>query len=162
MRRQQGRGCSIYEIVTLPTVRDGRDQMTSAPPHAPNFADRSLLSYVRVARAEIDGIALLDEVGHKTESRDFMPKVARLSWNRVLLRDADMRQVGKRREPVIELKASGHLLVGGARFNESFAQLSRTTFIPRGIHRFRSHEDANRHALQCLVRGMGLLAAQRR
>jgi hypothetical protein len=72
-----------------------------------------------------------------------------------------MRQVGKRRDPVIELQASGRLLVEGARFSEAVAQLSRTTFIPRGIHRFRSHEDANRHALQWLVRGMGLLAARR-
>lgn len=72
-----------------------------------------------------------------------------------------MRQVGKRREPSLELRASGRLLVEGACFNEAVAQFSRTTFIPRGIYRFRSHEGANLHALQCLVRGMALLAARR-
>lgn len=78
-----------------------------------------------------------------------------------MLRESDMRQVGKRRDPAIDLQPSGRLLAEGARFNEAVAQFSRTTFIPRGIHRFRSHEEANRHALQCLVRGMGLLAARR-
>jgi hypothetical protein len=72
-----------------------------------------------------------------------------------------MREVGNRRALVLELRASGHLLAEGARFSEAVAQLSRTTFIPRAIYRFRSHEDANRHAQQGLVRGMGLLAAQR-
>ena len=72
-----------------------------------------------------------------------------------------MRQVGTRREPAIRMQASGRLLAEGARFNEAVGQLSRTAFIPRGIHRFRSHEDANRHAEQCLARGMGLLAAER-
>jgi hypothetical protein len=72
-----------------------------------------------------------------------------------------MRQVGSRRELGVALAASGSLLREGARFNEAISQLSRSTFMPKGIFRFHSHEAANQHAEDCLVRGMGLLAATR-
>ena len=73
-----------------------------------------------------------------------------------------MRQVGTRREPAVVKQARGLLLAEGARFNEAVARLAPTTFIPKGVYRFRSHAEANQHELSCLVRGMGLLAAQRR
>jgi len=72
-----------------------------------------------------------------------------------------MRQVGARREPAVAEKATGLLLAEGARFNEAVSRLSRTTFIPKGVYRFASHDEANRHEQDCLVRGMGLLAAAR-
>ena len=72
-----------------------------------------------------------------------------------------MRQVGSRREPAVAQEASGYLLAAGARFNEAVSRLSPTTFVRKGVYRFSSHEDANRHAQDCLVRGMGLLAAER-
>jgi hypothetical protein len=72
-----------------------------------------------------------------------------------------MRQVGSRREREIALEASGELLIEGALFNEALSQLSPSTFVPKGVYRFRSHEAANRHAEDCLVRGMGLLASMR-
>ena len=72
-----------------------------------------------------------------------------------------MRQVGSRRDPEMVEKASGVLLAEGARFNEAVSRLAPTTFIPKGIYRFRSHDDANRQQLDCLVRGMGLLALGR-
>jgi hypothetical protein len=72
-----------------------------------------------------------------------------------------MRHVGKRQEPALVYQASGVLLAEGARFNETMAKLAPCTFIPKGVYRFASHEDANRHQQDCLVRGMGLLAAQR-
>ncbi len=72
-----------------------------------------------------------------------------------------MRQVGSRREPPVTVQASGLLLAEGARFSESLSHLSQTTFIPKGVYRFKSHEEANRHEQDCLVRGMGLLAAAR-
>jgi hypothetical protein len=61
----------------------------------------------------------------------------------------------------VALNASGSLLAEGARFNESVSWLSQSTFVPKGIYRFRSHEAANQHAEDCLVRGMVLLAAMR-
>jgi hypothetical protein len=72
-----------------------------------------------------------------------------------------MRQVGSRRERGIALKASGSLLKEGARFNEAVSRLSQSTFVPKGVYRFRSHEAANHHAEDCLARGMGLLAVKR-
>jgi hypothetical protein len=74
---------------------------------------------------------------------------------------AAMRQVGSRREKGLALNANGELLIEGARFSEAVSGLSQSTFVPKGIYRFRSHEAANRHAEDCLVRGMGRLAAAR-
>jgi hypothetical protein len=59
-------------------------------------------------------------------------------------------------------RASGLLLAEGARFSEALSRLAPTTFVPKGVYRFRSHDDANRQQLDCLVRGMGWLAQQRR
>jgi hypothetical protein len=72
-----------------------------------------------------------------------------------------MRQVGVRREPEIVARASGLLLKQGARFSETISRLAPSTFIPKGVYRFRSHAEANRHGQDCLVRGMGLLAVER-
>ena len=72
-----------------------------------------------------------------------------------------MRQVGSRRERVLSVQASGDLLAEGARFSEAVARMAPTTFIPKGVYRYPSHEAANRHAQDCLVLGMGLLAAER-
>jgi hypothetical protein len=72
-----------------------------------------------------------------------------------------VRQVGSKREHNLAVNASGVLLAEGARFNEAIAWLSQTTFVPKGIYRFRSHDAANRHAEDCLVRGMGRPAAAR-
>lgn len=72
-----------------------------------------------------------------------------------------MRQVGARGEREVAQQASGLLLAEGARFNAAVARLTRTTFIPKGVYRFSSHDAANRHELDCLVRGMGLRAAER-
>jgi hypothetical protein len=73
-----------------------------------------------------------------------------------------MKRVGSRREPAVVEHASGELLAEGARFNEMVAKLSPTTFVPKGIYRFRSHDEANRHELECLARGMARVAAGRK
>lgn len=72
-----------------------------------------------------------------------------------------MRQVWTRRELAIAEKASGLLLAEGARFNEAVARPVANHVHSEGVYRFASHEDANRHEQDCLVRGMGLLAAER-
>jgi hypothetical protein len=74
---------------------------------------------------------------------------------------AVMRRVGSKSERTLALNASGVLLAEGARFSEAISRLSPTTFVPKGIYRFRSHDAANRHAEDCLVRGMARLAATR-
>ena len=72
-----------------------------------------------------------------------------------------MKTVGTRREPPISGHASGEALSIGALFSESLSRLAPSTFIPKGVYRFKSHEAANKHQQDCLARGMGLLAAQR-
>jgi hypothetical protein len=58
-------------------------------------------------------------------------------------------------------EASGVLLAEGARFNELISWLAPKTLIPKGLYRFRNHEEANRHEQDCLALGMGKLAARR-
>lgn len=72
-----------------------------------------------------------------------------------------MKTVGKRRESPLAIVATGALLAEGAHFSESVAALAQSTFVPKGVYRYKSHEDANGHHLDCLVQGMGRLAAQR-
>ncbi len=72
-----------------------------------------------------------------------------------------MRQVGFRREAPIIAQASAEHLLQGARFNEGLAWLSRSTFMPKGVYRYKSHEEANRHQMDCLVRGMAQRAVER-
>jgi hypothetical protein len=72
-----------------------------------------------------------------------------------------MRTVGTRREQPVIAHPSGALLAEGARFNESIAHLARSTFVAKGVYRFKSHEEANRHELDCLIKGMARLAAER-
>ena len=74
-----------------------------------------------------------------------------------------MRTVGQRKERTIGLLASGALLAEGARFNDEIHRLPTgdTTFIPKGMYRFKTNEDAYRHQLDCLARGMARLALER-
>ena len=72
-----------------------------------------------------------------------------------------MKTIGNRRQPKIQPRASGEALVEGARFSESIARLAQSTFIPKGIYRFKTHEAANKHQEDCLARGMALLAEKR-
>lgn len=69
--------------------------------------------------------------------------------------------VGHRQEPPIVMRGDGALLAEGARFSETIAHLAKSTFIPKGLYRFRSHKDANTQQEHCLVQGLGRLAAER-
>ena len=70
-----------------------------------------------------------------------------------------MKQVGRRRAPQIVREAKGVLLPEVARFSEAMSALAPSTFVPKGVYRFKTHGDANRHRQDCLARGIGLLAA---
>ncbi|MDR2209736.1 MAG: hypothetical protein LBE22_12450 [Azoarcus sp.] len=74
-----------------------------------------------------------------------------------------MRTIGHRKERPITFSASADLLAEGARFNDEIHRLPTgdQTFIPKGVYRFKSHEDANRFDLDCLVRGMAGIARER-
>jgi hypothetical protein len=73
-----------------------------------------------------------------------------------------MRVVGSRREPEMVKNASGTLLAQSARFNESIARLAQVTLVRKGVYRFRSHQDANQHDMNCIALGMARVALGRR
>lgn len=72
-----------------------------------------------------------------------------------------MITVGHRRERPMAGQGDGILLAEGARFSETIARLAKSTFIPKGVYRFRSNMEANAQQADCLAKGMGRLAAER-
>ena len=72
-----------------------------------------------------------------------------------------MKTIGQRQEPSLTFHATGEQLVAGARFSETIAKLSPVHLVPKGVSRFKTHEEANRHWDLCLARGMAALASTR-
>lgn len=74
-----------------------------------------------------------------------------------------MRTIGHRKQRPITFSASAELLTEGARFNDEIHRLptGNSTFIPKGVFRFKNHEDANRQQLENLVEGMAQIALER-
>jgi hypothetical protein len=74
-----------------------------------------------------------------------------------------MRTVGHRQPSPISFAASASRLAEGARFNDEIHRLpsGRDSFIPKGVYRFKTHADANRHRLDCLAAGMASIARSR-
>lgn len=74
-----------------------------------------------------------------------------------------MRTIGHRKEPPITFSASAALLAEGARFNDEIHRLptGNRTFIPKGVYRFKTFEDANRQDLDCVVEAMARTALER-
>lgn len=74
-----------------------------------------------------------------------------------------MRTIGHRKERPITFSASAVMLEEGARFNDEIHRLptGNRTFIPKGVFRFKTHEEANRHYLDCLADGMAQIALER-
>lgn len=74
-----------------------------------------------------------------------------------------MRTIGHRKERPITFSASAELLAEGARFNDEIHRLptGNRTFIPKGIFRFKSHEDARRQQMNYLIEGMARIAQER-
>jgi len=68
-----------------------------------------------------------------------------------------MRIVGRKSEPLPTSSASGEALMRAASFNEmmqSIMPYGKIGCIPKGIYRFKNHEEANRQQEECLVRHM--------
>lgn len=74
-----------------------------------------------------------------------------------------MRTVGHRKTRPLALSGSAALLEEGAGFNDEIHRLptGSRTFIRKGVYRFKTHEDANRHDLECIAAGMAQIAAER-
>lgn len=74
-----------------------------------------------------------------------------------------MRTIGQRKEIPITFSASAELLAEGARFNDDLHRLPTgdRSFVRKGIYRFKSFDDANRHDQDCIVAGMVQAALER-
>ncbi|MBI4938238.1 MAG: hypothetical protein HY846_08495 [Nitrosomonadales bacterium] len=65
-----------------------------------------------------------------------------------------MKIVGKRKERGITFHADGNLLREGALFNTEMQKMQSTFRFPRGVFRYKSHEEADRHMMECVVNSM--------
>ena len=74
-----------------------------------------------------------------------------------------MRIIGRRTQRPISFEACADALIEGARFNDEIHRLptGNSTFIPKGVYRFKTHDDANRHQQDCFVAGMAKIARER-
>ncbi|MFA7242213.1 MAG: hypothetical protein WC091_19045 [Sulfuricellaceae bacterium] len=74
-----------------------------------------------------------------------------------------MRTLGHRKETPIVFSASAALLAEGVRFNDEIHRLPTggATHIPKGVYRFKSHEEASRHGQDCLAESMAQIALSR-
>ncbi len=64
----------------------------------------------------------------------------------------------------LSFSGSAALLAEGARFNDEIHRLpgGNHTFIRKGVYKFKTHADANRHDLDCVAIGMAQIATERR
>ena len=67
-----------------------------------------------------------------------------------------MRTVGKRSIRPISIRASGALLSQGAKFNDEIHYLptGNTTYFPKGVYRYKTHDEASRHWDECMINGI--------
>ena len=74
-----------------------------------------------------------------------------------------VRVVGRRSERAITFHASGEALKEFGRLLDTSIRLAGggSTFIPKGVYRFRTQEEADRQRAQCLAAGMAALASAR-
>jgi hypothetical protein len=74
-----------------------------------------------------------------------------------------MKTVGHRSDPPIAPEPSGALLLECARAMEAMRKLpgGDLRFIPKGVYRFGTLEEADRHWGECLARAMAELARKR-
>ena len=73
------------------------------------------------------------------------------------------KTVGTRIEPPVLARPSAERLAAGAAFCEELTALGgASTFIPKGVYRFRSLAEAEAQRLDALARGLAARAAARR
>lgn len=73
-----------------------------------------------------------------------------------------MKIVGKRIEPPVTTSTSGSSLASAVTFSADLTQLAGgRVMFPKGVFRYKTHEEANEHQAQCLAQGMASLVRQR-
>ncbi|MDQ1362769.1 MAG: hypothetical protein QG652_629 [Pseudomonadota bacterium] len=67
-----------------------------------------------------------------------------------------MRTIGRRKQRELSVYASGEQLKQGALFNDEMHKLptGQRTAMPKGVYRYATHEEANLHWLESLVKFM--------
>jgi len=75
-----------------------------------------------------------------------------------------MRTVGNRKPRPLSFVGSGALLSEGSRFSDDLHRLpgGARTFVRKGVYRFKTHDDANLHDLDCITVRMAKIATERR
>ncbi|MBI4754635.1 MAG: hypothetical protein HY778_04275 [Betaproteobacteria bacterium] len=62
-----------------------------------------------------------------------------------------MKIIGRFKERPLSFHARSDLLREGATFNTELQKLQSSFRFPRGVYRYKSHEDADRHWMECVV-----------
>ncbi len=67
-----------------------------------------------------------------------------------------MKVMGKRKMPDISFKASAELFLRGCELNDNLHKLptGATTYFPKGIYRYATFEESNKHWEECLIEGI--------
>ena len=67
-----------------------------------------------------------------------------------------MRVIGKRKQISVTETPSTEAFRSAVNFNDELHKLptGKTIFIPKGVYCYKSHEEANAHWLDCVVKGM--------
>jgi len=76
-----------------------------------------------------------------------------------------MRTVGNREQDDISFDASAEKLLSGSRWNDAMQQAfgaSQPGIFPKGVFRYRSHEEADEALLDALAKRMATIALARR
>ena len=73
-----------------------------------------------------------------------------------------MRIVGDRVERPLALRPTAELFAEGLRFIATAALGGSSTYIPRGVYRFRTHAQAEEQRIACLARGIAARSAAAR
>jgi hypothetical protein len=73
-----------------------------------------------------------------------------------------MRRVGKRLGRAVEVKTNGASLASKIVFSSNMTRLAGgRVFFPKGVYRYKSHEEASAHQTECLAVGMATRAKER-
>jgi hypothetical protein len=74
-----------------------------------------------------------------------------------------MKTIGKKTVRPISLHANAELMAEGLRFNDEMIKMNPLPYImiPKGVYRFKTHEEANLQWDEAIAQGMAILAKQR-
>lgn len=73
-----------------------------------------------------------------------------------------MRTIGRRRVRELSYHAQGDLLREGAQFNTELRKLQSSFRFPKGVFRYKTQEDADRHWQACVVANVVAVQKARR